>query len=93
MPRVGLMLIDAEGLDCDIVAAQDWSSPEWRGDRGPAVLVFEWKNCQPEAYSRAVANLQRHKTGIGYRMLAETAENVFFSRVVRRYARDDMRRR
>ena len=90
--RVGVMLIDAEGLDCDIVAAQDWSSPEWRGDLGPAVLVFEWKNCQPAAYARAMTNLQQHQVGVGYRLVAETNENAYFSRVVRRYARDDMRR-
>mmetsp|Transcript_25681 Transcript_25681/g.58429 ORF Transcript_25681/g.58429 Transcript_25681/m.58429 type:complete len:256 (-) Transcript_25681:125-892(-) len=90
--RVGLLLIDAEGFDCDIVAAQDWSSKEWVGDLSPAVLVFEWKNCKPEAYEKAMANLLRHNVGIGYRLIAETNENAFFSRVQRRYARDDMRR-
>jgi hypothetical protein len=27
--RIGVLLVDTEGLDCDVIASQNWSSPQW----------------------------------------------------------------
>ena len=89
----GLLLIDTEGLDCEILAAQDWSSSEWC-TLLPRVIVFEFKHCTEEAYSRAIRALERSgqcmdadgKTkATPYRVVAETQENVFLSRTPRHY--------
>ena len=102
LSRIGVLLIDTEGLDCDIVAAHDWSSHSWcHEEHGPTVLVFEWKHCRPEAFANATGRLLQHaaqcrvRHGIDawpYRLIAEDNENVFFSRAPRRFFRDDLRR-
>ena len=50
MPPIGLLVVDTEGLDCEILGSQDWSSKEWC-KIGPTVLVFEWKHCVPSAHT------------------------------------------
>lgn len=50
--KVGVLIIDAEGLDCRIVASQDWGSDDacrWR----PNLLYFERTHCSDEGYIEA----------------------------------------
>ena len=49
--RAGVLLIDTEGLDCAIVAAQDWCA------LSPDVLVYEHKHCPAGDRASAVARV------------------------------------
>lgn len=93
--NLGVLLIDTEGFDCEIVASQDWGSAEWCELR-PMVIILEWKHCTSDAHSRAIQSLEnarcavRHGSGVEpFRVFAETDENVFLTRVPRRYWRPD----
>ena len=86
--ELGLLLIDTEGLDCEIVAAQDWASPEWCAN-SPAAIVFEWKHCTPEAYSKALRALERSEEcpdlrggakSSPFRVVTETEESLSHAR-------------
>ena len=54
--KVGLMILDTEGLDCAIVASIEWASYEtcrWR----PDILIFERSHCLRHEYDAARAAL------------------------------------
>ena len=57
--KVGFLLIDTEGLDCKIMAAQHWSSAQWC-KRRPRSVVFEHKHCDKGAWANATMNLRHH---------------------------------
>mmetsp|Transcript_28222 Transcript_28222/g.72229 ORF Transcript_28222/g.72229 Transcript_28222/m.72229 type:complete len:325 (-) Transcript_28222:1137-2111(-) len=89
--RLAALLIDTEGLDCDLVASQQWSSRQWCSSLRPTILVFEWKHCSPMAYASATSALELQSTcravesgnALPFRRIAETWENVFFTRAQR----------
>jgi len=91
--RMAVLLIDTEGLDCDLVASQDWSSPEWCGSLSPGLLVFEWKHCSSASYDRAITSLKRRKQChvepgsehvLPFRHVLELTENAFFTKAPRK---------
>lgn len=70
-----VLLIDAEGLDCKIVASVDWCVIQ------PRLIVFERLHCWPHEFLRA----QQRLRGVGlacksprWRLIAQTDDNVFF---------------
>ena len=83
-----MLLIDTEGLDCDLVAAQDWCRLG-----SPLFIVFEWKHCTPKSYSTALHHLHSMScreplhdgTAKRYRLIAEGPENAFFTRIPREF--------
>ena len=83
--------VDTEGLDCEILADQDWSSREWC-ELGPMVLLFEWKHCTPSAHANAVRSLEgsRCPGREPYRVVMEDHENAIFTRVERQYWGNDV---
>ena len=75
--RPAVLLVDAEGLDCRIVAAQDWCHPPLDE---LALLVWEHKHCLEGAYTRARAALGRcpqYGSAAGASTFADR-ENVFY---------------
>ena len=86
MPPIGLLVVDTEGLDCEILGSQDWSSKEWC-KIGPTVLVFEWKHCVPSAHTRALQALESSRCPgrEPYRVVMEDHENTILTRVKRLY--------
>lgn len=55
-PRPAVMLIDVEGLDCRVVAAQDWCAEPLSHIQ---LLVFEYKHCTDQALRAAQRSLAR----------------------------------
>ena len=75
--RPAVLLVDTEGLDCRIVAAQDWCRPPLDE---LALLVWEHKHCLEGAYTRAKAALGRcpqYGSAAGASKFAN-GENVFY---------------
>ena len=75
--RPAVLLLDAEGLDCRIVAAQDWCRPPLDE---LTLLVWEHKHCYVAAYTRARAALGRcpqYSSAAGASTFANR-ENVFY---------------
>jgi len=75
--RPAVLLIDAEGLDCRIVAAQDWCRPPLDA---LALLVWEHKHCLEGASTRArgaLGRCARYGSAAGASTFANR-ENVFF---------------
>ena len=85
--RVGVLLIDTEGLDCAIIAAQDWSSPVLCS-LNPRVIIYEKKFCSQQLARRArAALLATRKCASGgddasqqYAVVGQDAENIAFVR-------------
>lgn len=69
-----VMLIDVEGLDCRVVAAQDWCSEPLNRLQ---LLVFEWKHCTEAAFKRAQQSLARCPR-YGAQHTFANRENVFY---------------
>ena len=69
-----VMLIDVEGLDCRVVAAQDWCSEPLNRLQ---LLVFEWKHCTEAAFKRAQQSLGRCQR-YGAQHTFANRENVFY---------------
>ena len=75
--RPAVLLVDTEGLDCRIVAAQDWCRPPLDE---LALLVWEHKHCKVAEYTRARAALGRcpqYSSAAGASTFADRA-NVFY---------------
>lgn len=53
MQSVGLLLLDTEGLDCEVVASHDWC----HGPVQPRILIFESRHCSPASLAAAKARL------------------------------------
>ena len=118
----GHAIVDTEGLDCEMLASQDWLSAGWCA-LSPTMLIFEWRHCRPDAYLKVTAALQQvaaHRRNSSvplggllasevttspcpnvqarpgcvdrsgshvapYRLVAETRENAFFTRMPRKF--------
>mmetsp|Transcript_27322 Transcript_27322/g.69543 ORF Transcript_27322/g.69543 Transcript_27322/m.69543 type:complete len:278 (-) Transcript_27322:196-1029(-) len=98
--RLAVLHIDAEGLDCDLVSSQVWSSGEWCDeDLRPTMLVFEYKHCTGKSYANAIEALSHPPHGCHssartgaermqpFRMVSESWENAFFTRQLPRTLR------
>lgn len=59
--RVGALMIDTEGLDCQIVAAQAWTSPRWCRLRPQGVLLYEKKHCDENSSKLALEALDHSR--------------------------------
>lgn len=86
--KVGMLLIDTEGLDCAIVASQDWASADWCRRR-PRGIVYEFRHCGGEAQRNATRALAersactfsppgRPPRTSHYREVSANGENRFF---------------
>jgi FkbM family methyltransferase len=58
-PPIDLLIIDAEGLDHDLLLAFPWR------DRRPLLVYFEYKHMREEQYAEVRAKL----TGMGYHLM------------------------
>ena len=82
--KVGMLLLDTEGLDCGILANQEWGSDEWC-DRRPTGIVFEFRHCPKEALANASTALSersgkcRHAGKEHYKRVAANSENEFWA--------------
>lgn len=73
--RPSVLLIDAEGYDCKIVASTDWCAVQ------PSLLVFERTHCSADDFISA----QQRLRGVGlrcssprWRLIGQTKDNLFF---------------
>ena len=79
-----MLLLDTEGLDCGILANQEWGSDEWC-DRRPTGIVFEFRHCPKEALANASTALSersgkcRHAGKEHYKRVAANSENEFWA--------------
>jgi len=92
--RIGVLTIDTEGSDCEIVASQDWSSDAWCAWR-PRVIIFEWQHCSDAQYAAALRALHRsecvgtagrpgawragERDTDSYRLVVRESDNAYFS--------------
>lgn len=73
IPPPLVLTIDTEGLDCRIVASEDWCAPWLR----PRLLVFEFSHCTTNAFRRAQARLRACEGFAGGPAFADK-ENIYY---------------